>query len=471
MALFCIGVAATLANVYNFSSNLVKNQALTTAELYAEAIQEARSVYSSEVIDRTKKLDDLTISHNYHTMDNAIPIPATFLMTLGWRISEKNGEMSLKFYSDYPFSGGQAAMKGQTQDRFDLDALLWLRKYPNQPFYRIETMNEKRYLRYAQADIMKPTCVACHNSHPDSPKTDWNVGDVRGVLEIILPLEDFIQQTRQGLEGTFLTLLVVFILATIGLTIVISRLRNISEELEQRVRERTAKLAQANAEVQQERNKSDRLLLNILPYSIAERLKQGHNPIADWFPQVTILFADIVGFTQLSSQISAPELVDRLNDIFTAFDYWTQYYQLEKIKTIGDNYMVVGGVPKEHPNHAGAMAEMALKIQEEILKFNRDRHQTLSLRIGIHTGPVVAGVIGKKKFIYDLWGDAVNTASRMESHSLPGQIQVSQATYHLLNDRYQFEKRGEIEIKGKGKMTTYFLQGRKENLTRSRMTY
>ncbi|MDJ1182382.1 adenylate/guanylate cyclase domain-containing protein [Roseofilum sp. BLCC_M143] len=464
-ALFCMGVAVTLVNVYHFSSNLVLNQAVTTAELYAKAIREARSVYSSEVIDRIKTIDGLTATHNYHVMDNAIPIPATFLMTLGWSISEKSGEMALKFYSDYPFPGGQAAMRGTKKDRFDREALLWLRQYPNQPFYRIEIMNEQRYLRYAQADIMQPTCVACHNSHPDSPKTDWKVGDVRGVLEIILPLEEFIQQTRQGLQGTFLTLSGVFVLAIIGLTIIISRLRNISHELEKRVRERTAKLAEANTKVEEERHKSERLLLNILPYSIAERLKQGHNPIADWFPQVTILFADIVGFTQLSSQISAPELVDRLNDIFTAFDYWTEYYSLEKIKTIGDNYMVVGGVPKEHPNHANAIAEMALQIKEEIVKFNRDRQQNLNIRIGINTGPVVAGVIGQQKFIYDLWGDAVNTASRMESHSLPGQIQVTEVTYRLLNDRYQFEKRGDIEIKGKGKMTTYFLQGRKENST------
>ncbi|MDF0553174.1 adenylate/guanylate cyclase domain-containing protein [Kamptonema sp. UHCC 0994] len=210
-----------------------------------------------------------------------------------------------------------------------------------------------------------------------------------------------------------------------------------------------------------EQEKSERLLLNILPQPIAERLKQGQNNIADGFAEVTILFADIVGFTEISSRVSPQELVDLLNQIFSAFDRLSEEYGLEKIKTIGDNYMVAGGLPMPHPDHAELIAEMALDMQQEILRFSIECGKPLNIRIGINTGPVVAGVIGTKKFIYDLWGDAVNTASRMESQGIPGKIQVSSSTYKLLCDKYLFEERGIIQVKGKGEMTTYLLTGRK----------
>ena len=210
-----------------------------------------------------------------------------------------------------------------------------------------------------------------------------------------------------------------------------------------------------------EQEKSERLLLNILPETIADRLKQGQSNIADGFTEVTILFADIVGFTEISSRTSPQELVELLNKIFSAFDYLTDRYGLEKIKTIGDSYMVAGGLPVSCANHAESIAEMALEMQQEIMQFTDESGQPLQIRIGINTGPVVAGVIGTKKFIYDLWGDAVNTASRMESQGLPGKIQVSDSTYQLLCDKYVLDGRRTIEIKGKGEMTTYFLTGKK----------
>jgi adenylate cyclase len=210
-----------------------------------------------------------------------------------------------------------------------------------------------------------------------------------------------------------------------------------------------------------EQEKSERLLLNILPETIADRLKQGESNIADGFAEVTILFADIVGFTEISSRTSPQELVELLNKIFSAFDHLTDRYGLEKIKTIGDNYMVAGGLPVSCANHAESIAEMALEMQQEIMQFSDESGQPLQIRIGINTGPVVAGVIGTKKFIYDLWGDAVNTASRMESQGIPGKIQVSDSTYQLLFDKYLLKKRGTINVKGKGDMTTYFLTGKK----------
>ncbi|MGA9377605.1 MAG: adenylate/guanylate cyclase domain-containing protein [Phormidium sp.] len=206
-----------------------------------------------------------------------------------------------------------------------------------------------------------------------------------------------------------------------------------------------------------EQQQTERLLLNILPQKIAQKLKSQPSTIADYFSEVTVMFADIVGFTQLSSRVSPTQLVEMLNEIFSEFDGLVEKHNLEKIKTIGDAYMVVAGLPKPRKDHAIAIAEMALDMQTTIAEYNEETNNFLNMRIGINSGDVVAGVIGTKKFNYDLWGDTVNIASRMESHGLPGKIQITEATYQYLRDRYLFEPRGSIEIKGKGEMLTYFL--------------
>ncbi|MEG4277829.1 adenylate/guanylate cyclase domain-containing protein [Microcoleus sp. MON1_C1] len=218
---------------------------------------------------------------------------------------------------------------------------------------------------------------------------------------------------------------------------------------------------QAEYALREEQEKSEKLLLNILPKAIAERLKQNETTIAEYFPQVTVLFADIVGFTALSAVMNPIELVDLLNKIFSGFDLLCERHGLEKIKTIGDAYMAVGGLPAPREDHADAIAKIALDMQAEIARFNANNNKYFSIRIGIHSGPVVAGVIGIKKFIYDLWGDTVNIASRMESQGLPWRIQVSETTYKLLENKYLFQERGMIEVKGKGGMKTYILLGRK----------
>ncbi|MEB3295518.1 MAG: adenylate/guanylate cyclase domain-containing protein [Synechococcales bacterium] len=218
-------------------------------------------------------------------------------------------------------------------------------------------------------------------------------------------------------------------------------------------------------QVAQEREKSEKLLLNILPEPIANRLKRQPKAIADGFAEATVLFADIVGFTELSSRLSPQELVVQLNEIFSAFDLIAERYGLEKIKTIGDAYMVVGGLPDPRPDHAAAIANMALDMQAELQRINEQNQRSLDIRVGINSGPVVAGVIGLKKFIYDLWGDTVNVASRMESHGLPGKIHLTETTHQALiadpNHDYELELRGAIAVKGKGEMQTYWLKGRK----------
>ena len=219
------------------------------------------------------------------------------------------------------------------------------------------------------------------------------------------------------------------------------------------------KLAQEALIVQQEQ--SEKLLLNILPKPIAERLKAEQSTIADSFADVSVLFADIVGFTELSARMSPTELVKRLNVIFSHFDQLAEKYGVEKIKTIGDAYMVVGGLPMPRDDHAEAIAQMALGMQAKIAKLCADTGEKLAIRVGINSGPVVAGVIGVSKFTYDLWGDTVNVAARMEATGFAGRIQVTDVTYELLKDKYLLERRGIIQVKGKGNMMTYWLLEKK----------
>ena len=208
-----------------------------------------------------------------------------------------------------------------------------------------------------------------------------------------------------------------------------------------------------------EQRRSEGLLLNILPQPIAEQLKRKQGIIAEYFQEVTILFADLVRFTELAAEIPPTELVGLLNLIISPFDELVDRYGLEKIKTIGDAYMAASGIPTPRSDHAVAAAELALAMQDAIQGFQLKDGRPLQLRIGLSSGPVVAGVIGTKKFIYDLWGDTVNLASRMESQGACGQIQVSQATYQRLKDRFWLEERGVIPIKGRGEMRTFWLRG------------
>ncbi|MEG4574322.1 adenylate/guanylate cyclase domain-containing protein [Microcoleus sp. N3A4] len=456
--LFCVGVGVAMAHMSRLSSTLIESQALQNATLYAQAIKEARTLYSSDVVNPLNTAKTINFTHDYNPTKVTVPVPATFLIELGNHITNKNPEVSVRLYSDYPFPWRRK--EGGVRDDFERQAITYLMKNPTEKFFRREDFHSKPAFRYAEADILTPSCVSCHNTNSFSPKKDWKVGDVRGILEITQPLDTITKNTRSELKYLFLLLAGLSILGVTGLTLSISRLRQNAKQLEQRVRERTAQLQETNVELVKEQEKCDRLLLNILPESIAAKLKDGQSSIADGFAEVTILFADIVGFTVLSAQISPEELLDFLNEIFSAFDGLTEKYGLEKIKTIGDAYMVVGGLPNPSTNHAESIAEMALDMQEELAKFNAKHHAGINIRIGINTGPAIAGVIGTKKFIYDLWGDAVNTAARMESHGIAGAIQVTQSTYDILRNKYLFEDRGVIHVKGKGDMNTYLLEGR-----------
>lgn len=212
------------------------------------------------------------------------------------------------------------------------------------------------------------------------------------------------------------------------------------------------------ARIEEEKRKSDRLLLNILPEAVADRLKAGEKVIADFFPEATVVFVDLVDFTGLASSMKPEEVVGMLNQIFSRLDLISQKHGLEKIKTIGDAYMAVAGLPTPREDHAEAIGGFSVEVIAEVERLKSDFQTPLEVRIGIDSGPVIAGIIGRNKFIYDLWGDTVNIASRMESHGLAGQIQVSENTWRRLKDKFRFRGRGEIEIKGKGRMKAWFLE-------------
>ena len=213
----------------------------------------------------------------------------------------------------------------------------------------------------------------------------------------------------------------------------------------------------ALAALRVEQEKAENLLLNILPRSIAEKLKAQTQPIADHFGSASILFADVVDFTPWSERLAPAEVVGHLDRLFSRFDELAERHGLEKIKTIGDCYMVAAGVPTPRPDHARALARMAIDMLESMRADDDVGRLGLELRVGINSGPVVAGVIGRKRFLYDLWGDAVNTASRMESHGTPGRIQITRATYELLADEFECEPRGTIAVKGKGAVEVWYL--------------
>jgi len=258
-------------------------------------------------------------------------------------------------------------------------------------------------------------------------------------LTLVSGLADpFLSATPAAIPATIVEAF--FILNIVGVSVVTYLM------LQYFIRERDAALAQ-----------SDGLLLNVLPRAIAERLKHHPGVIAERYEDVTVLFADVADFTPFAERTSPERVVGVLDQIFSAFDRLTQQRGLEKIKTIGDAYMVVGGLPEPRADHAEAIASLALEMQAELARLCASLGLSLTLRIGIDSGPVVAGVIGRHKFSYDRWGDTVNTASRMESHGVVGRIQVTEATYRRLGDRYRFEDRGDIEVKGKGLLRTYLL--------------
>ena len=461
IGLLCIGTGVGIANLFDLTDTLVENQAEAAAELYADVLQRSQMVYTMEVAGRLSGIEGVEVSHNYAEIDGAIPNPSTYLMKTGWSLSNDGTGINVGVFSQYPFQGGNEEIKVRNLDGFQSEAIEILERKNGLNYSSVEMLDGVRYLRCAKALVMDASCLACHNTHPDSPKTDWKLGDIGGALEVSLPLNNYTASAHAQLGKTFVVFGSLLLIASVGVVLVVKRLQAHSHELELKVGERTLQLQNLNEELSVERRKSDRLLFNTLPQAIANRIKQGEHNIADWFSEVTILFADIVGFTSLSERVPPEQMIQLLNEIFSALDRLSEQHGLEKIRTIGDNYMVAAGVPVQRADHAKAIAEMALGIQREIHQFNQRHDVDIKMRVGINTGSVIGGVVGTQKMLYDIWGDAVNTASRMESHGIPGKIQVTRKTAIILKDQYVFKRRGTLDIKGKGAMETYLLIERK----------
>lgn len=245
--LFVAGTAIAVSSMLSLSTDLIESQALQSSQIIAQTIQESRTLYSSQVVNRVKNLPEIKVVHDYPGKPGAIPLPATYMIELSHNISEKNFGTNVRLYSKYPFPWRKA--EGGARDDFEKDALKFLEKNPQKVFHRIEDINGSPTLRYAQPDIMKASCVACHNSHPQSPKRDWQVGQLRGILEIQKPLDSIVLQSRSSVSKTSFQLAGISVLALLGLALVLARLKFINQELDVLVKKRTSELNSANTEL------------------------------------------------------------------------------------------------------------------------------------------------------------------------------------------------------------------------------
>jgi adenylate cyclase len=463
--MFCVGVGLALSSMYRLSSTLIESQALQNADSTAKSINEAFAFYSDAAADRVKKVKDISVIPDYLTKEGAIPNPATFEIELAQRISEKYDGMNARVYSDYPFPLRKA--QGGARDDFEKKALLALRQKPRQPYYRQETFQGRTSLRYAEAIIMKSSCVACHNTLPESPKKDWQVGDVRGVLEIDQPLDSLIEQTRKGLMETFVMLGGISLLGLSGLTLVIGRLQQTAKELEGRVRERTADLAVANTDLEKRngllrqvfgRYLTDEVVANLLERPEGLRLGGERR-------KVTILTSDLRGFTSLSERLSPEEVVHILNLYLDDMANVISKYQGTIDEFMGDGILVLFGAPTVREDDAARAVACACAMQLAMGDVNKKMKELdfpqLEMGIGINTGIVVVGNIGsEKRTKYGIVGSQVNLTYRIESNTTGGQILISEQTFNDAGSIVEISGQRQVKAKGvKQPITVYEVSG------------
>lgn len=432
--LFCAGVAIALLNMSSLSSSLIESQAIMNAELQAKAIIDVWNQYSTTVADRVKENETVTLTHNYLTQEGAIPPPATYAIELGQALSQNQTGMSVRMYSDFPFPWRKA--EGESPNKFDEEALKYLRANPGyQQFSRIEKFQNRQLSRYAQAVIMKPTCVSCHNTHPDSPRKDWKVGDVRGILSITQSLDTFTQKTNERIRTTSVMLTGLSVLAISGITLVMGRLRQTTNELEVRVQERTADLATANTDLEKRnmlirqvfgRYLSDEIVTNLLDSPQALKLGGERS-------KVTILTSDLRGFTAISERLSAEEVIHVLNIYLEYMADIITEYQGTINEFMGDGILVLFGAPTRKEDDAvravacACAMQLAMGAVNERLKYLG--FPQLEMGIGINTGLVVLGNIGSdKRAKYGIVGNQVNLTYRIESYTTGGQVLISETT-------------------------------------------
>ncbi|MBE9169018.1 adenylate/guanylate cyclase domain-containing protein [Pleurocapsales cyanobacterium LEGE 06147] len=455
--LLCVGAGITWAAVDGLSLELMQSQALQNAEWCIKALKEATQLYSDDVVERVEKIHGITVTDNYPAIEGAIPIPSTYSIVLGKRLSEQKGNLLFRVYSDYPFPARQADGTGGPQDRFEQDALDYLRQSPNDYYYRIEKYRGRLSMRYVMPSIMKASCVACHNTHPNSPKKDWRVGDVRGAWELIQPLDNFMKQNEKGLMELSVQLGGLSILGLLGLILVIGRLRQATRELEGKVRERTAELAQANIDLEQRnglirqvfgRYLSDEVVTNLLTDAENEKLQLGGER-----RKITILTSDLRGFTAISERMSPEEVIQILNIYLEYMADAIAQYQGTIDEFMGDGILVLFGAPTAREDDAVRAVACACAMQLAMGSVNERMKQMglppLEMGIGINTGEVVVGNIGsEKRTKYGIVGSPVNLTYRIESYTTGGQILISETTLQEVGSIVKIAGQRQVRVKG-----------------------
>ena len=464
--LFCVGVGMALSNMSRLSSSLIEAQAVQNAALYTQSFVETINLYSDRAADRLRGVEGVEVTHSYASQEGAIPIPSTFAIELGDRISDLNRDVSVRFYSDFPFPA-RRERGGGPRDAFEKDALEALRRNPNRPFFRMEKDGEHMMIRYGEASIMQASCVACHNTHPESPKTDWSVGDVGGVWEISQPLDSLVEQVNDNLRGTFVVLGSISVLGLSGLTLVVGKLRQTARELEGRVQERTVDLAQANDDLEKRnqlirqvfgRYLSDDIVANLL--ESPEGLKLGGDR-----RNITILTSDLRGFTALAERIPPEEVIHILNLYLEYMADVINKYQGTIDEFMGDGILVLFGAPTARDDDAIRAIACACEMQLTMGAVNETMQgmglPRLEMGIGINTGEVVVGNIGsEKRTKYGIVGSQVNLTYRIESYTKGGQILISENTRREAGSSVKINGKQQVQPKGvKQPITIYDVYG------------
>ena len=452
--MFCVALGIALSNMYLLSSSLIESQAFENAKLYAQSLNHAIDLYSSAAVDRLK-IKNIEVTSDYLSHIGAIPVPSTFAIELAKGVTQNNEQMMVRLYSDYPFPSRKAKGEGGAKDDFERTALNYLRRNPSQKFKSLEKLDGHTSLRYGEANIMKPSCVACHNTLPNSPKKDWEVGDVGGVWEINQSLDNFVAKSDANLQGTFFTLGGISVLGVSGLSLVIGKLGQTAKELEQRVRERTASLADANTDLDK-RNKlirhvfgryiSDNVVTNLLESPEALQLGGERR-------QITILTSDLRGFTALSERLQPEEVINILNLYLEYMAEVINRYHGTIDEFMGDGILVLFGAPLARENDATRAVACACAMQLAMGAVNENMKQLglprLEMGIGINTGVVVVGNIGsEKRTKYGIVGSQVNLTYRIESYTRGGQILISEPTFKEVGSIVSIEAQKQVQPKG-----------------------
>lgn len=458
IVLMCIGGAVAWVAVDNLSIELVELQASKNAEWCIKALKEAIQIYSDEVVSRVS--DDVTVSEHYPTIEGAIPTPSTYSIVLGERISQGKNNFRFRVYSDYPYPSRQEDGTGGPKDQFEENALNYLKNNPNNSYSKIEVYKNHLSMRYGMPIIMKASCIACHNTHPKSPKTDWRIGDVRGVMEVTQPLDNFIKQNQQNIQQLSVKLGGLSVLSLFGISLVIQKLRQSTRELEGKVKSRTAQLSQVNTDLEERNNLIrqvfGRYLSNDIVTVLLKDAAKNELKLGGERRKITILTSDLRGFTAISERM-APEEVIKILNIYLEYmaDVITQYRGTID-EFMGDGILVLFGAPVAREDDAARAVACACAMQLKMGAVNERMKQmglpTLEMGIGINTGEAIVGNIGsEKRTKYGIVGSQVNLTYRIESHTTGGQVLISETTFKEVKSIVKIAEKKRINFKGVAK--------------------